>query len=88
VWLTQVLPILHHHDLLGIIDGLELCPQKFIVSDEQKEVLKPEFTIWSKKDQYLLSVITSSLTESVLATVYWLHTSKQTWTNLTTKFAS
>jgi len=41
MWLTQVLPILRHHDLLGIIDGSEPCPQKFIVNDEQKEVFNP-----------------------------------------------
>jgi hypothetical protein len=77
MWLTQVLPILRHHDLLGIVDGSEPCPPKFITTDEQEEVLNPEFIIWNRKDQYLLSVITSSLTESVLATVYGLHTSKQ-----------
>jgi hypothetical protein len=88
MWLTQILPILRHHNLLGIVDGSESCPKKFITNDEQKEVLNPEFTIWTKKDQYLLSVITSSLTESVLATVYGLHTSKQAWTALATHFAS
>jgi len=88
MWLTQVLPILRHHDLLGIVDGSEPCPPKFITTDEQKEVLNPEFIIWNRKDQYLLSVITSSLTESVLATVYGLHTSKQAWTALATRFAS
>lgn len=40
-WLTQVLPILRHHDLLGIVDGSELCPPKFITNVEQKEVLNP-----------------------------------------------
>jgi hypothetical protein len=88
MWLTQVLPILRHHELLGIVDGSEPCPPKFITNDEQKEVLNPEFTVWNKKDQYLLSVITSSLTESVLASVYGLHTSKQAWTALATRFAS
>jgi hypothetical protein len=33
-------------------------------------------------------VITSSPTESVLATVYGVHTSKQAWTSLATKFTS
>jgi hypothetical protein len=26
MWLTQVLPILCHHDLLGIVHGSEPCP--------------------------------------------------------------
>jgi hypothetical protein len=41
MWLTQVLSTLCHHDLLGIVDGSEQVPQKFIVNDEQKEVLNP-----------------------------------------------
>lgn len=88
MWLTQVLPILRHHDLLGIVDGSKPCPQKFITNDEQKEALNPKFIIWNKKDKYLLSVSTYSLTESVLATVYGLHTSKQARKTLATRFAS
>jgi hypothetical protein len=88
MWLTQVLPILRHHDLLGIVDGSEPCPPKLITTEDKKEILNPEFVLWNKKDQYLLSVITSSLIESVLASVYGLHTSKQAWTALATKFAS
>jgi K+-sensing histidine kinase KdpD len=48
----------------------------------------PEYHTWNKKDQYLLSVITGSLSEKILATVYGLNTSQQAWIALATKFAS
>lgn len=88
MWLTQVLVILRTHDLMGIVDGSEPCPEKFITDDKGKENLNPEFADWNKKDQYILSIITNSLIEKVLATVYGLNSSKQAWIALATKFAS
>jgi hypothetical protein len=43
MWLTQVLPILRTHDLMGIVDGSEPCPQKHITDDKGKEIPNPEF---------------------------------------------
>jgi hypothetical protein len=88
MWLTLVLPILRTHDLMGIVDGLEPCLQKLITDDKGEEIPNIEFTEWNKKDQYILSIITNSLTAKVLATVYALNTSKQAWLALVTKFAS
>jgi hypothetical protein len=73
---------------MGIVDGSDPCPQKLITDDKGEEIPNPEFTKWNKKDQYILSIITNSLTEKVLATMYGLNTSKQAWSALTTKFAS
>jgi hypothetical protein len=87
-WVTQINPILRTHDLMGIVDGSEPCPQKYLTDSKGEEKLNPEYLIWNKKDQYLLSVITSSLSEKVLAIVYGLNTSHQAWTALATKFAS
>jgi hypothetical protein len=87
-WVTQINPILRTHDLMGIVDGSEPCPQKHLTDSKGEEILNPEYLIWNKKDQYLLSVITSSLSEKFLAIVYGLNTSHQAWTALATKFAS
>jgi hypothetical protein len=73
---------------MGIIDGSEPCPPKMVTDAEGKESLNPEHLTWNKKDQYLLCVITTSLSEKVLATIYGLNTSYQAWTALATKFAS
>ncbi|XP_059458361.1 uncharacterized protein LOC132187954 [Corylus avellana] len=87
-WLTQINPILRTHDLMGFVDESESCPPKTITDEAGKEIPNPEFPTWNKKDQYLLSIITASLSEKVLATVYGLNTSHQAWTALATKFAS
>lgn len=88
MWLMQVFPILRTHDLMGIVNGTELCPQKTITNDQGKEVPNPEFNVWSKNDQYLLSVIIASLIVNVLSIVYGLHTSRQAGITLANKFAS
>jgi hypothetical protein len=48
----------------------------------------PEYSVWIKKDQHLLSWINASLSEKVLSTVYGLNTSRQVWTALANRFAS
>lgn len=87
-WLTKINHILRTHDLMGFMDGTEPCPPKTITNELGKVISNPEYSIWNKKDQYLLSVITTSLSKKVLATVYGLNTSHQAWTALATKFAS
>ena len=87
-WLSRFLPALRSNGLMGIIDGSDPCPPEFLVDAEGKKTLNPKFTLWIKKDQYLLSWINSTLSEDVLSTVYGLDTSKQVWTALANRFAS
>jgi hypothetical protein len=87
LWLSQIVPILKGHELMGIVDGSKPCPLPFL-TNEGKEVPNPLYSIWVKKDQCLLSWINVTLTESVLASVYGLHTSRQVWTTLANRFAS
>jgi hypothetical protein len=88
LWLSQVVPILKSHELMGIVDGSEPCPPTTLTDAEGKEVQNPDFSAWNRRDQLLLSWINMSLTESVLSTVFGLHTSKQVWTALANRFAS
>jgi hypothetical protein len=46
------------------------------------------YSVWVKTDQYILSWINLNLSESVLSTVYGLHTSRQVWLSLATQYAS
>lgn len=84
--------ILKTHDLLGIVDGSEPCPPQFIpVTDETGKVtdqLNPKYTLWQKKDQFLLSWINTTLSANVLSSVYGLDTFRQVWDSLATRFAS
>jgi hypothetical protein len=88
LWLSQVVPTLKSHELMGIVDGSDPCPPQHVLDDARKEVPNPSYAIWIKKDQFLLSWINVNLAESVLATVYGLQTSKEVWDALANRFAS
>jgi hypothetical protein len=89
-WSFTVIPILKSHDLMGIVDGTEPCPPQFLPSTTEKEEpsLNPAFSLWVKKDQFILGWINITLAESVLSAIYGLQTSHQVWKFLATKFAS
>lgn len=63
----------------------EPCPLKFFPTsknkalDQASETLNPEFTLWEKKDQYILSWFIATLSEKVVSTVYGLNASRQVW---------
>ena len=86
-WVSQFLPILRSYDLLSIVDGSEVCPDKHTIAGE-KQVKNPEYVLWYKKDQLALSWIIATLTPNVLSTVYGLNTSFQVWNSLATRYAS
>jgi hypothetical protein len=77
VWVSQFKSIFRTYDFESFVDGSDSCPPKF-VTDKDGQVtttINPEFSIWNKKDQYLLSWINSTLSANVLSTVYGLTTS-------------
>ena len=78
------LNLLRGHDLMGFIDGTEVCPPKHIASGS----LNPAYVVWQKKDVCLLGWILASLSEKLVSTIYGLETSKQVWTALQTRFSS
>lgn len=88
LWTSQLVPILKTHDLMGIVDGSTPCPPEFLTDAEGKMVSNSAYSVWVKTDQYILSWITLNLSESVLSTVYGLHTSRQVWLSLATQYAS
>jgi hypothetical protein len=63
---------------MGIVDGTEPCPPQFLLDAQGNVTLSvsPNFSIWTKKDQSILSWINATLTEKVLSMVYGLNTSR------------
>jgi hypothetical protein len=61
------------------MEGSEPCPHKFLLDDQGKDMTtgNPDFSIWTKKDQCILSWINAILTKKVLSMVYGLNTSRQ-----------
>jgi hypothetical protein len=89
-WVSHFMPILKSHDLMGLVDGSEPCPPKHVVDEAGKatDEINPEYSLWQKKDQCLLSWFNTTLSDSVLSSVYGLTTARQVWTTLATRFAS
>jgi len=88
LWLSTFVPILKAHEVPGIVDGSETCLEQCLTNENGEKLPNLKFSIWNKKDQYLLSWINMSLSPSVLSTVYGLHTLRQVWSALSTRFAS
>ncbi|KAJ0038173.1 hypothetical protein Pint_23362 [Pistacia integerrima] len=77
-WITQFTHVLRSHDLLGIVDGSEICPNQYLVDSTGKSTsdLNPDYLVWQKKDQFILAWLNSALSEKIMSTVYGLTTSK------------
>jgi hypothetical protein len=87
-WLTQFSPILRSQEAMGIVDGTDTCPPQFIADVNGNQIPNPEFTIWQRKDQTILSWINITLSRKVLSTIYGLDTSRQVWSALANQFAN
>jgi hypothetical protein len=58
---------------MGIVNGSEPCPPKFILAPSDKillEVLNPEYLLWEKKDHCILSWFIAILTPQIVPIVY------------------
>ncbi|KAB5572874.1 hypothetical protein DKX38_000068 [Salix brachista] len=83
-WRIQFLVFLKSHDMIGLVDGTNPAPTKTL-SDGS---VNPAFSIWSKKDNSVLSWLYASITEKLVSTVLNLETSKQVWDAFQTRFSS
>ena len=76
------------YEVMASLDS-DRCPSKLLSSGNGKETtLNPDFVLWQKRDRFLLSCFNSTMTESVISSVYGLDTSKQVWEYLANRFAS
>jgi len=93
-WEFQFQPILDTYGLMGIVDGSEPCPLKFLPptagssADKEQLSLNPEYVIWERKDQFILSWLIATLTEKVVPTIYGMNIAKQVWSALANQYAN
>jgi hypothetical protein len=80
------MPILRTHEVLGIVDGSEPCPPKFLPDSTNPNTVNPAYAVWQKKDQLVLSWILCSLSPAILTSMYGLNTSKSAWAYLTGRY--
>jgi hypothetical protein len=66
-WKSQPVPTLTTYELIGIVDGTELCPPKTLPSssDNEEPSLNPPYSLWFRNDQFILSWINATLAARV-----------------------
>jgi hypothetical protein len=91
-WQTQVLPSLRGARVMGLLDGFDAAPPKFLeVEDEHKKkttVPNPAFDVWIAKDQQVVGFLVNSLSEDVLAHVFGLEHAADVWKALNDLYGS
>ena len=86
VWKTQLLPILAAYDLMDLVDQ---DPPPLSYTDKDDKVCpKPVYKTLFKNDNIVLSIITSSLCESVLPILVAKSMSKEAWMAINRNFAA
>lgn len=75
LWQAQFEPVLIAYGYDKFVDGTSICPSKLATDG----TANPEYMLWVRKDKILLGWLLSSLSESVLAQVVGLKTSKAVW---------
>jgi hypothetical protein len=90
LWRAQTLPALYGQDVFGFVDGSEKAPSKKVASAEGSSTLvdNPDYAVWFRTDQQVLSALLSSLSPSTLGHVQLLKTSAATWETLDRMYAS
>ncbi|KAL9372734.1 hypothetical protein Peur_034978 [Populus x canadensis] len=81
---SQIVPVLKSHELIGFVDGSEPCPSKFIDDnpEDSSHSLNPDYILWNKKDQCVLSWINATLSDKVLASVYDITSARECMDNV------
>ena len=71
---SQILPTVRAYELEGFLIGTQSQPQFRSVNSD--------YTHWCRLDQFLLCLILSSMTESMLGHVLYCHTPSEIWKTL------
>ena len=83
LWKSQVLPIVQAYDLEGFLFGTKTHP-----SESLGDSANPDFVHWHRLDQFLLSWLLLTITESMLGHVLHCHTSYAVWKTLEQLFSN
>lgn len=87
LWRNQVVPVLASHDLLGFVDGTVSPPPATLTDESGKISPNPDYTTWYAKDQRILCLLQSSLTEESMAEVIGASSSRAVWLALEAAFS-
>jgi len=92
-WRTQIMAFVKAQDSYGFLDGSTQPPAQTIPNPSTTQgalatIANPEFLAWCQRDQMLLTVLISTLSEPLVVHAVGCATSHQLWTTLVSMFAS
>ena len=77
LWKTQIYPLLNYHDLAHILT--QDPPISTQLADQGRITVNPAYQAWCCQDQQVLSLIVTSLSESILSCVVGKNMAKEAW---------
>lgn len=79
-WRTQMVPFLSGQNLLGYVDGSLRCPVSTLpATDGLPHLPNPAYAAWVQQDQFILSMLISSLSEETMFLAVGNSTSASVW---------
>ena len=89
-WKTIIIPYINGNKILDHVDNDSAVPPQYIASPSSPTilVLNPAYASWFEIDQLLLSVIMSTIFESLVPSLVGLTSSRAVWLALEKMFSS
>ena len=92
LWRSQVIATINANDLEDLIDSSKSPPSRVAINiDSDQTVIttpNPQFQIWRRNDQQLMSWLLSTLSEEVLSAVVGARSSLEVWQILVAQFGA
>jgi hypothetical protein len=89
-WKTAIIPYINGNKILHYIDGTTAAPPQYIPSPTSSIILipNPAFASWFEIDQLLLSVLVSTISETLVPSLVGRSSSHDVWLTLEKMFSS
>ncbi|KAA8531065.1 hypothetical protein F0562_005774 [Nyssa sinensis] len=89
LWKVQTSAYLRGQDLYGYVDGTQPKPPEFLSgSTDSPPKINLAYSLWKRTDQLVLSVLFSSLSDSILGHVLSCSTAQKLWNSVVSMFSS
>lgn len=89
LWKVQISTYLKGKDMFFFVDVTEIPPPKMIPSENHSSPkTNPDYLVWRKTDQLILSILFSSITNSIISHVISTGTFCELWITLESMFNS
>jgi hypothetical protein len=89
-WKTVIIPYINGNKILHHVDNNSAVPPQYIasLSSPTTLVLNPDYASWFEIDQLLLSVLMSTISETLVPSLVGLNSSRAVWLTLEKIFSS